>query len=439
MGQLRFGARVFVALVIVTGAALLARAALAFAIPDDPATLLPMALVIPAYAVADISGIRLHRKGLVTTLSTSIAFAGLLVFGAGTASWIAFLACFASELWNRRVWYKLAFNCTTVVILLNIAGLVFNVIDDGAVLPLTSVRNFIAIAASGSVYIGINMAMICIIVGLAEGYSAWSVWLASYKGFVFQWLTLVPIGTLVALVYEQNNIAVLLLLFPILLTHYSYKAYQQLRTDSQRTMETLATAVDRRDAYTYHHSERVSLYSEQIAQAMHLDISDTETVVAAARVHDLGKIGIESGVLLKPGALDDKEWAIMREHPTIGAEIVGQLPIYEKVRDLVAYHQERFDGKGYPAGLAGEKIPLGARIIAVADAFDAMTSDRPYRKALPHAVAVGELRKGRGSQFDPQIVDAFLLALEEAAAPVKEALPQPGVGLEQVPSHRAVG
>ncbi len=115
------------------------------------------------------------------------------------------------------------------------------------------------------------------------------------------------------------------------------------------------------------------------------------------------------------------------------------MPIYEKVRDLVAYHQERFDGKGYPAGLAGEKIPLGARIIAVADAFDAMTSDRPYRKALPRAVAVGELRKGRGSQFDPQVVDAFLLALEEAAAPVKEALPQPGVSLEQVPSHRAVG
>lgn len=442
MGELRFGARVFISLIVAVGAILTARNFAPGNWSGDFRSLLVLVGVVPAYVVADIANIRLHRKGVYTSLSTTIAFASLLIFDLATASLAVLLATAISEIWVRRVWYKAIFNVFTYVVLVNVAGAVFTLLNDGTLeRPFSTVQNAVAIVVSGFTFNAANALIICIIVGLAEGYSPMAVWRASVKGFWFQLMTMVPIGALIAIVYFATPLGLLLLLFPILLTHYSYQAYQQLQTDSQRTMETLATAVDRRDPYTYHHSERVATFSERIAQQMGLDLADTETIVAAARVHDLGKIGIDSTVLLKPGGLDPREWAIMREHPRIGAEIVGQLPIYDQVRDLVACHQERYDGKGYPYGFSGERIPLGARIIAAADAFDAMTSDRPYRKALSQAVAMAELRKGSGTQFDPKVVEAFIAVLEadeeaaRAASNTGECAP---VLLDKAHSEQAV-
>lgn len=433
MGQLRGSARVFILLVVAAGVALAVAQAQLGPWPTDRTAQLVVVFLVLVGTLADIWGIHLHYK-LMVTLSTASNFAATVLFGPAVSGVVGAIGSILSDVWARRAWYKVLFNSADTVLSVNAAGLTYLLLNDGSPLPLASLQNAAAIVISGVVYLLVNSAITCTVVGLAEGNNPWAVWRANFKGVYFQLITLFPLGTLIVIVYHQTPWGLALLAFPILLAHYSFESYRRLQTQSQRTMETLAQAVDRRDTYTYRHSERVALISERIARRLNFDISDTETVVAAARVHDLGKIGIESSILLKPGKLDPDEWRKMEEHPRIGADIIAQLPVYEQVRDLVAYHQERYDGKGYPYGLRGEELPMGARIIAVADAFEAMTSDRPYRKALSTEIALAELRKGRGTQFDPDIVDAFLAVMEEEAA-----LEKGGISIEKVPSEQVVG
>ena len=179
-------------------------------------------------------------------------------------------------------------------------------------------------------------------------------------------------------------------------------------------MEGLADALERRDPYTSRHSIRVTEYVGAIVSIMpQIPRTTAEAIVAAARVHDLGKVGSQDGSLKKPGDLTEQERQEIQQHAAVGAEIVGRLEAYRQSVATIRHHHERWDGSGYPDGLTGEQIPLGSRIIGVADAFDAMTSDRVYRPALPVETALGELRKGQGTQFDPQIVDLFVKAHAE--------------------------
>ena len=172
---------------------------------------------------------------------------------------------------------------------------------------------------------------------------------------------------------------------------------------------SLAGAIDAKDPYTKGHSTSVSRYSEALARAINLPESEVERIKIGAMLHDVGKIGIPESVLKKPGKLDDDEWNIMKQHPTIGAEKV--LAPNEALRDLipiVKYHHERLDGKGYPEGLKGNEIPLAARIVSVADAYHALVSDRPYRKGMPIEKACAILKEGAGVQWDPDLVRQFI-------------------------------
>jgi putative nucleotidyltransferase with HDIG domain len=143
-------------------------------------------------------------------------------------------------------------------------------------------------------------------------------------------------------------------------------------------------------------------------------------IIRGALLHDIGKIGIPDAILRKPGPLTEEEWTIMRQHPRIGYEMLKQIDFLKQAVPIILHHHERFDGRGYPAGLAEDQIPLGARIFAVADTYDAITSDRPYRKGRSHATAVEEVRKGCGTQFDPLVVEALLSLPEEELARIRE-------------------
>src|SRR5205814_1252319 len=156
-------------------------------------------------------------------------------------------------------------------------------------------------------------------------------------------------------------------------------------------VEALADVVDLRDPYTHAHSQRVAGYAAEIARRMQLPAEEVENIRLAARVHDLGKIGVPDHILRKPGPLSDEEWLEMRKHTEVGAELVSKFPEYRRGRELIWCHHERVDGQGYPRALAGMQVPIGARIIAVADAWDAMTSDRPYRQAMPRERALAIL------------------------------------------------
>ena len=177
--------------------------------------------------------------------------------------------------------------------------------------------------------------------------------------------------------------------------------------------KALARTVDAKDPYTYGHSEAVTNYTLQIAKEMGFNDEKLRLLEIGGRLHDMGKIGVAEHILNKPGGLTDEEFKEIQRHPEIGARILQDTSSLKGIRDLILYHHERYDGNGYPTGLKGKDIPLGARIMAIADTFDAMTSHRAYRKALSRKIAITEIKKNSGTQFDPEVVQAFLKVLEK--------------------------
>ncbi|HQG28995.1 MAG TPA: HD-GYP domain-containing protein, partial [Candidatus Ozemobacteraceae bacterium] len=176
-------------------------------------------------------------------------------------------------------------------------------------------------------------------------------------------------------------------------------------------------AIDAKDSYTHGHSRRVTDLSVSLALAMSLPRIDVDTIRHAALLHDVGKIGISEQILLKPGRLTDEEFETIKSHPMIGAGILNSIEFLKNVCMIIEHHHERFDGKGYPSNLKGDEIPIGARIIMVADSFDAITSCRPYRKPLTFDEAMAEIGRCAGSQFDPAVVAAFVRLRETPYCP----------------------
>lgn len=190
--------------------------------------------------------------------------------------------------------------------------------------------------------------------------------------------------------------------------HNIRRSASVLRQAHSETLLAIISSLELRERYTAGHSRRVAGYCRLIAAELGIrDETSLARVANGALLHDVGKIGIPDGVLLKAGALDDAEWELMRAHPEKGAALVARVDSLADAAPLIAAHHERYDGKGYPAGLSGEAIPLGARIIAVADVYDALTTARPYKRALAHEEAVALLREDAGMKFDPAVVEAF--------------------------------
>ncbi|OGO19829.1 MAG: hypothetical protein A2Z15_00295 [Chloroflexi bacterium RBG_16_50_11] len=189
------------------------------------------------------------------------------------------------------------------------------------------------------------------------------------------------------------------------------KLHQTVLDAYKNTVTTLAAAIDAKDHYMRGHSIRVMEYSLKAGASIYLAYDEMEALEYAGILHDIGKIAIDSSILNKPGSLSPGEWEIVRAHPVIGAELLKGIPFLEKASELVLYHHERYDGTGYPDGLRGEEIPMGARLISVADAFDCMTIESSYRAALSTALAVKELNDCSGTQFCPKAVQALISGL----------------------------
>jgi HD-GYP domain-containing protein (c-di-GMP phosphodiesterase class II) len=181
------------------------------------------------------------------------------------------------------------------------------------------------------------------------------------------------------------------------------------------TIEKLASAVALRDTYTGDHSQRVTLFALLLGQQMHLSAEDLELIRVATPLHDIGKIGIDDAILRKPGKLTPAEFEVMKTHTTKGAEVLEPIPDLRPALPIVRSHHERWDGHGYPDGLQGEDIPRLARIVALANAFDAMVFDTPYRRGLPVEIALTEIEREQGRQFDPEVVTAFLRVRDKVA------------------------
>lgn len=198
------------------------------------------------------------------------------------------------------------------------------------------------------------------------------------------------------------------------------RAYKQLRETQERleevylsTLGALVAAIEARDSYLDGHSRSVMAYALAVGQAMALSPERLESLRRAALLHDIGKIGLPDSVLQKAGPLDEAEWLQIRRHPELGYHVLSSLAFLGEALPGIQHHHERYDGRGYPSGLEGEGIPLLSRILAACDAFDAMTSNRIYRPAMMQEKAIGELRKGRGGQFDPRVADLLAEVVSE--------------------------
>ncbi len=196
-------------------------------------------------------------------------------------------------------------------------------------------------------------------------------------------------------------------------------ALRDIATTYQNTLLALVTALDAREHETSDHSLRVVQYTVAIAERLSISGKDLEEIGRGALLHDIGKIGVPDAVLLKPGKLTPDEWIEMRKHPDIGFQMIQAIPFLDTPAEIVRSHQERFDGGGYPRNLRKEEIHIGARIFAVADTLDAMTSDRPYRRGTSFANAISEIDRCKGTQFDPEVVKAFLAIGEEGLVKLK--------------------
>lgn len=191
-----------------------------------------------------------------------------------------------------------------------------------------------------------------------------------------------------------------------------HESNNEIREMSLQTITTIAKMLDAKDSYTEGHSQRVAVYSVRLGKELGMSEDELENLRKIALLHDIGKIGVPDLVLNKPGRLTDEEFAAMKQHTSTGGEIIRTVKTIPGLYDGVKYHHERYDGKGYPEGLSGEDIPYIARIISVADAYDAMTSNRIYRKHLPNEQVIEELKKGAGTQFDPEIASKMLGLLD---------------------------
>jgi putative nucleotidyltransferase with HDIG domain len=186
------------------------------------------------------------------------------------------------------------------------------------------------------------------------------------------------------------------------------QALQRLKLANRQAILGLAEAIEAKDPYTKGHCGRVAAYALALARKLSYREDDLKALEFASFLHDIGKIGVRDAVLLKPGPLDDAEWDHMRQHPRVGAEIVARIELLRTAMPAIRNHHERWDGSGYPDGLAGEAIPLSARIVAIADAYDTLATDRPYKTAMARAACYEAIRKRAGDWFDPALVDLFI-------------------------------
>lgn len=204
------------------------------------------------------------------------------------------------------------------------------------------------------------------------------------------------------------------------------RQYNQLQRAYAAAMDTLSTSLEIRSGDTEDHVDRTFRLAAAIGRAMGLSEDSLSALEKGACLHDVGKIGVPDAVLLKPGRLTEEEWDLMRRHPEMGHKLICQVPGMDLVAEVVLSHHERYDGSGYPRGTKGEEIPLEARVLAVVDAYDAMTNDRPYRRAMSPEAAIAEIEANSGTQFDPEVVRAFIDAVwpkvEEAPGPLVKAI-----------------
>ena len=349
------------------------------------------------------------------SVSFLVTFSALLLFGPAAAAVIEVLSVFnRDDLRLRLPALTMGFNAGQLVISMGLSGLVFVLLGGtfGDPFEFTYPISLIPIFASAAVFFFANTALVSIYAGIAEDVSPFRIWSYEFKWMIPNHFALTVIGVVLAYLYRSvGPLGIALIIVPLLVARQTFQVYMKLKNAYFETVQSLVKALEAKDPYTKGHSERVAEYAVKIARQMKFSEDMVEMVHYAALLHDVGKIGISKKILNKKDRLLRDEYELVRRHPEIGVQIIKEVDFLEEPLSAVLYHHEHIDGSGYAYGLKGDEIPKMAKILTVADSFDAMTSARPYRPALSFDDACEELRRCCGSQFDSETVEALLNSL----------------------------
>ncbi len=388
-----------------------------------PAEVSVVLVVLSCMVLAEASPVQVPGGGYVTA-GAALDFASIIILGPIYTAWLDVMSTLVTQgIVLRKPLVRVIYNAAQYAITTFAAGYAY-LAAGGVVGALRFPRDIPALLACALVFFATNSTLVSAIIGLTTGPTPWAVWKRNYLAGLLHHLSFIALGALLAVVYfGAGPWGVLLFGIPLLVARHSFKLYIEIREDLKDFVRALSEVLEEIDPYTRQHSRRVAYYATRMARALKRTEREVEEIEYAALVHDLGKIGPQhQHILRKAGRLSHEEQRTMRAHPAAGADIVAKVRALRRAAEIVRSHHERPDGLGYPLGLRAEDVPIGSRVLNVADAFDAMTSDRPYRRALTVEVALQELQSGAGTQFDTQVVECLVRLLRSGELTV---LPSP--------------
>jgi putative nucleotidyltransferase with HDIG domain len=388
-----------------------------------------------------LGAIPVRLPGGVLAFTTTAPLIAAL-FDSGLANpfalcWIAFLGTIEFRDVRRQLpfWGTLYNRCDFV--LSAIAAWAVLQFTKGAVVPNDPLGIVAQIALCGIAFSFVNLLLGVIVASLRTSSPFARVWALGVGNVVVGVVALVPLGWLMSEIAVKVGLwAAFLFLVPLYLARFSFSKYAETRELFFGTVSALSQAIDAKDGFTRGHADRVSRIAGAIARELRLSEKVIEEIELAGLLHDIGKIGVEDRILMKPQRLLADEQELMRRHPIYGASILEPSAALRVLVPIVLHHHENYDGSGYPDGLRGEDIPLGSRIIIVADAYEAMTSDRIYRKAIGHERAMDQLNRFKGVQFDPGIVRVLERLVEKKGAAAFEISELPPITYETLAEVR---
>ncbi len=347
--------------------------------------------------------------GLLVAVAIAPCIAAMSLGGPAVGAWVALLGTTEMrELRGRIPWYGTLANHGGIVLPAVAGGIVMQVLGRGG----PPAQDFAATVVGAAVYFVLNLVLVSGIVALRAGQDLRTVALADVRAFAANTLALAPLAWLMSRMFTLPTAgwwATLLFALPLYTTRVAYHRFVEMREMFTQTIGALAEAVDKRDPFTSKHSHRVKQIAVDIGREMRVNEAELEALEWGGLLHDVGKIGVPDAVLLKQERLNREERMIMNAHPVLGAQIIAPVTKLAPELPIIRHHHEWYNGSGYPDRLIGDEIPKLARILHVADAFEAMTAARPYRMTpLTPEQALAELRKFAGIQFDPVVVDAFV-------------------------------
>lgn len=353
------------------------------------------------------------------------------------AVWIAFLGTIEIRDVRRQIpFWGTLFNRFDFVLSAFAAYLALS-LSSRAVTPNDPLGIVAQIALTGLAFTFVNLLLGVSLASLRTNTPFSRIWSIGVGNVVIGVVALVPLGWLMAEIGVKVGLwAAFLFLVPLYLARYSFSKYAETRELFFGTVSALSQAIDAKDGFTRGHADRVSRIAGAIARELDLPEKQIEQIELAGLLHDIGKIGVEDRILMKPQRLEADEQELMRRHPIYGASILEPSAALRPLVPIVLHHHENYDGSGYPEGLKGEEIPIGSRIMIVADAYEAMTSDRIYRKAMGHERAMEQLNRFKGIQFDPKIVRALEQVVSKRGSTAFEMSDLPPINYETLAELR---